>query len=111
MRALSSPSDEQGLVQAVEHIDDHIVVGSDVHDRAWELLVDCDDLRHETGNTIVQLEIFLEDGQETAQDFYFFKKGRSFLRQKRRGKGRCRQTSKTESFVPPAVGNAGGRLI
>lgn len=86
MRALSSPSDEQGLVQAVEHIDDHIVVGSDVHDRAWELLVDCDDLKHETGNTIVQLEIFLEDGQETAQDFYFyfyfFKKREIFLEAK-----------------------------
>jgi hypothetical protein len=48
------PSDEQGLVQAVEHIDDHIVVGGDIHDRAWELLVDCNNLKQETGKRRVR---------------------------------------------------------
>jgi hypothetical protein len=36
------PGDEQRLIQAVEHIDGHVVVGGDIHDGARELLVDCD---------------------------------------------------------------------
>lgn len=42
------PCDEQWLIQAVEHIDDDIVVGGDIHDRARELLVDCNHLKQDT---------------------------------------------------------------
>jgi hypothetical protein len=48
-----SPCDEQWLVQAVEHIDDDIVVGGDIHDRARELLVDCNHLKQDRNRVIL----------------------------------------------------------
>ena len=47
-----SPCDEQWLIQAVEHIDDDIVVGGDIHDRARELLVDCNHLKQDTNREV-----------------------------------------------------------
>lgn len=47
-----SPCDEQWLIQAVEDIDDDIVVGGDIHDRARELLVDCNHLKQDTKRVI-----------------------------------------------------------
>jgi hypothetical protein len=34
------PGDEEGLVEVVEHVDDDVPVGADVHDGPWELAVD-----------------------------------------------------------------------